>query len=192
MTSRLAPLPACLACLTILTCVACGGGDTRRPVPRPDAYPRLNLPDRSYAFSDTGVKSLNLNKSVSIDTERRGESLWITLSYPGFHEGRFYLTLTTGEADMASAINNRMERIGLNTAGLQSTQTELTSSNGWRCIEVETPGSLTTPVQILAAKGDSLLSGTFFLELPPSTATDSVAPAADLAAADMLELLKAL
>ena len=141
---------------------------------------------------DAGGKTLLLNGGMTTEMERRGESLWITMTYPGFPEGKFYLTLSAGEADIASAIENRMERMELNAAGLPGSQTELTSVNGWRCMEVVTPGSLTTPVQILAAKADSLLSGAFYLQLPPSTAADSVAPATEAAAADMLEMLKAL
>lgn len=186
MTSKI--LPAVFAA-TLMLAASCSQGE--RAVPRPDAFPRLNLPDSAYTWHNAAGKPMLLNRGFTVADSTRERSTWLTLQYPGFSEGKFYLTISR-EENVENAIANRVERIGLNTGGLPGEQTELTSANGWECLMIHTPGSRTTPVQVLASKGDSMLSGTFYLQLPAGTSPDSVSPVATSACRDMLELLKHL
>ncbi len=72
-------------------------------------------------------------------------------------------------------MDNRRERMELNSGGATTVITELTSAGNWHCELAETRTSLTTPVQLLATDSASVLSGAFYLDLPAGSSPDSIA-----------------
>lgn len=182
-------LPICVAAIVSMIS-SCAKSD-RGIAPLPEAWPRMEINSDSYKTLDPGGKTLRLNSALKVEAERKEGALWLTMSYPQFPQGHFYLTLSR-VADPAEAIRNRMERMKINAGGAAGEELTLTSGGGWEGMILHTPQSLTTPVQILAVKGDSILSGAWYMQLPPSTPADSVAPAVDAALRDMTVMLKAL
>lgn len=103
------------------------------------------------------------------------------------------LSRTSGADELAKAIDNRHERMALNTGGASTELTQLVSDGGWECELALTRSSVTTPVQILAHDSRGrVLSGTLYLSLPAETPADSVAPVVMAVGRDLTETLKHL
>ena len=129
-----------------------------------------------------------VNDSARI--EAGGNDGWFDIVYPAYNARiNCTLTVTEGDADLARAINNRLERLERNAAGAEGQLTELTSEGGVGCMMIVTPGAVATPVQFLATDSVSrLLSGTLVFS-SPGLNPDSVAPAVEAVERDVLYLL---
>lgn len=188
--------PAILILLIAVSLTACGDRHgTSAPVPRPEAYPRIEMPDSSFTTFRTAGMEMAVNAGAEAESTLRPDgSRWITISYPGGVNTKVYLTLSTATStDSTAAITaNRRERMALNLSGAEGLLTTLTSEGGWDCEMVTSREALSTPVQILARKNNLILSGSLYMQLSPSTAPDSVAPVIDAIDRDMLTLLKSL
>ncbi|MDE6061931.1 MAG: hypothetical protein K2G00_04125, partial [Duncaniella sp.] len=68
----------------------------------------------------------------------------------------------------------------------------LTSEGGWDGRLAVTRSSLTTPVQMLAHDGRHVVTGVLYLNFPPATQPDSVAPIVTAVRRDLLHILKHL
>ncbi|MCM1522272.1 MAG: hypothetical protein NC039_06430 [Muribaculaceae bacterium] len=183
-------LPIVLGCL--LLC-ACQGEGNRHAAPLPRAYPRIEMPDSEYVTLDSLTIPLRVNAGAEVRMERRGDAEWLDITYPGFRDGNVYLSINKTTAETRDAvIDNRIERMSLNTAGEPGERIEFVSEGGWRCMMLMTRGSLTTPIHILAEEPGTVLSGVMYLHVPDTTPADSVAPAVDAVGRDMLTMLKSL
>lgn len=134
------------------------------------------------------------NSDANVSMQQKADaSWWITVTYPQFSNATLYLTLSPVSRRETSAImDNRRERMELNSGGATTVITELTSAGNWHCELAETRTSLTTPVQLLATASASVLSGAFYLDLPAGSSPDSIAPIVRTVRDDMLYLLKNL
>lgn len=179
-------------------CGGCGSDRGVAVVPRPVAYPRIAMPDSDYVdLPLAGVVRLKVNGGTDVNVSSHDGAEWIDIRYQGvWGEPVAYLTLTEAKAeDVEAVMANRRDRISLNLGGLRYELTELTSVGGWECLMAVARGSLTTPVQVLARKGERVISGALVLTIPPGTdAPDPVAfaPVVDAVERDMLVLLKSL
>lgn len=178
-----------ISLLAALGLLACGTDGGKRPVPKPEAMPRIEIPQFADTVVNAGGKELIFNSFFTVNEgEKPG---WLTLTYPNFPQGALHITATVAD-DIDAAIENRLERMALNTGSLSRMQTQVDSHNGWDGLLMVSLESVTTPVQFLAVKGDSMLSGALYLTLPAGTAPDSVAPVVEAANRDMLHMLKRL
>ncbi len=164
--------------------------------PKPEGWPRIEMPAADYRIHNLGGVALMVNSAATVEThDSKQGALWADLSYPGVSDGKIYLSLTdTGDPEaLGAAVENRHERMELNTGGALTELTELTSEGGWTCEIALTRSSLTTPVQILAHDGERrMLSGALYLNLPAGTSPDSVAPIVRAVNRDLTEALKHL
>lgn len=181
------------ALLTIVA--ACGGRGDGPVVPRPAAYPRVEIPDSAYRRVDVGGLTLMVNSVADVRVTPVDGGAWVDISYPVFSSPRMYLTLTEcGPGGLDGVMANRRERESLNLGGRRYELTELSTPGGWSCTMSVARGSMTTPVQILAHDDRRVLSGALMLSLPDSLASDPavIAPAVEAVGRDMIVLLKGL
>lgn len=185
-----------LSLLICLLAVAIADSCTERgrndAVPKPEGWPRISMPGDSYSTYTVGPVRLGFNSDAAVSIDRKdGDSWWITVTYPQFRNATLYLTLSsTPPAELGDALANRRERMELNAGGATTVLTELTSAGNWHCELAETGTSLTTPVQLLATDSAHILSGAFYLNLPPGSSADSIAPVVRAVRDDMIHLLK--
>ncbi len=188
-------MAACGLAGLLLSVGSCGGRGGDASVPRPVAWPRVEIPDSVYGSVDAGGVSLLINESADVNVSPAEGGTWIDVSYPVFGSPRMYLTLTEcGPEGLEAVMANRRERESLNLGGQRYELTELSTPGGWSCSMSVARGSMTTPVQILAHDGRRVLSGALTLSLPDSLASDPavIAPVVDAVERDMLVLLKGL
>lgn len=184
------------AVAALLTGVAaCGGRGDGQAVPRPAAYPRVEIPDSAYRRVDVGGLTLTVNSAATVSVTPVDGGAWVDIAYPAFSSPRMYLTLTEcGPDGLEGVMANRRERESLNLGGRRYELTELSTPGGWECSMSVARGSMTTPVQILAHDNRRVLSGAMMLSLPDSLAADPavIAPAVAAVERDMIVLLKGL
>lgn len=163
-------------------------------VPRPEAWPRIETPAEEFADIHVDGVEFPVNTEANVSTQYRDGSTWVDIVYPGFKNTRLYLTLRRENDPKAldKAIDNRRERIALNSGGMVTEITDLVSDGGWDCTLVVTRGSVTTPVQLLATDGRQMLSGALYCSFPPQTQPDSISPIVSTVSRDMLHTLKHL
>ena len=188
-----------ISCLIISITAAiaadsCSGAENDSAVPKPEGWPRIELPGRNHSIHTAGPATLMFNSDADVSMQQKADaSWWITVTYPQFSNATLYLTLSPVSRRETSAImDNRRERMELNSGGATTVITELTSAGNWHCELAETRTSLTTPVQLLATDSASVLSGAFYLDLPAGSSPDSIAPIVRTVRDDMLYLLKNL
>lgn len=202
MTAR-SPLATALLAgiLTVAATTSCTrcGGDTAA-FPRPEAYPRIEMPDSSYVTIDLPGLPLKINRSAGAKV-RAGESggAWVDISYNVTGIPTVYVTLTetSGAGETADVIGNRRERMRLNLGGNRAVLTELVSADGWECELMVSRTTLNTPVQFIAHKDSRVLSGALVITMPDNFVDQGsdptvAAPVIDAVERDMLEMLKAL
>lgn len=175
--------------------VACGGRGGDQIVPKPVAYPRIEIPDSVYKRVDVRGLGLMINESADVNVSSAENGVWIDVAYPVFSLPHIYLTLTEcGSGGLEAVLANRRERESLNLGGRRYELIELSTPGGWECSLSVARGSMTTPVQILAHDGARVLSGALMFSLPDSLASDPAvtAPAVDAVERDMIVMLKGL
>lgn len=189
-------LHAAIAATLILLPAGCGRRETA-PVPKPEGWPRIEMPAPEFTAVESGGTELLFNSDARVESREAdgGGGRWFDVTYPGVHGARIYLSLTAvgDTAELEKALSNRRERMELNTAGARTEITQLRSEAGWECVIALTRSSVTTPVQLLAHDGRSrMLSGALYLNLPPDARPDSIAPVVLAISRDLTEMLKHL
>lgn len=194
MTHR--PTLLSLPFLLLVALSGCGNrGDNGTAIPRPVAYPHIEVADSSFRSIDAAGLRLMVNSNATVNQSPRDDGAWIDISYPLFSNPQLHLTLTRCDAGRIEAVlANRREREALNLGGQRYELTELVTPGGWNCTMSVARGSLTTPVQILAYDASSVLSGALTLMLPDSLASDPqmAAPIIDMVERDLIVLMKGL
>ena len=189
-----APLLAWLTAICAMT-PSCGlhtsPSDT---VPKPMAYPRLDMPDSVYTTVEASGVRLLVNELTGVSISHRGSrNTWMDVSYGGFASPTVHITVTEyNPGDAKGFIDNRRERMRLNLGGLSYELTELTTPSGWTCEMAVARGIPTTPVQILAYDSQHMISGALMLDIPDSLAYDPIAtaPIIDAVTRDMTVMMK--
>ncbi len=188
MTKRMRLLPLMTILLAVLCC-ACGGKDNGRDVPRPEAWPRISTYPASYHPLKGTPVSFPINDSTVAFTEDNAD--WVTVYYPRYRVN-LHLTFThTTPATVDKVIDNRVQRMALNSGSNESQLTELTNPAGYTARLMKTPRGSLTPLQILAVGNDMVVSGAVVLNKPKDLKRpDSLAPVLDALEADLLYALK--
>ncbi len=106
---RLAVLAAA-GCAVVAGCVR-GGGSS--PVPRPEAYPRIDLYPSFYRAVDLpDGRVIQVNDSAGVDVDAEG---WVNISYPKYGVTVNCTLTRVSEATVGDVLSNRDERMALNT-----------------------------------------------------------------------------
>ncbi|MCM1355944.1 MAG: hypothetical protein NC212_06025 [Staphylococcus sp.] len=187
---------AVAAVVMVLLSVLCScGGGQQSPVPKPEGWPRIEMPAPEFTLHRHDGVELLFNSNATVNARREGEAMWIDVRYPNAAGGQIFLSLTKADGTDAlqAAIDNRHERMALNSGGASTELTELVSEGGWVCELAVTRSSVTTPVQILAYDREGhILSGALYFNLPAGAAADSISPVVRAVGRDLTETLKHL
>ena len=162
---------------------ACSGTPA---VPKPEAWPRIE----AYPPTYTMVDGFALNDSAVVSYPAEGQ---LSAAYPRYG-ATLYLTRTATptERQQQEVIDNRTERMALNTGGADTEITELMSTNGYACRLLVTPLRTATPVQFIAVGKKDVVSGSIFLPKAATAPSDSLTPTIDALTTDILYALKLL
>lgn len=183
---RLAVLAAA-GCAVVAGCVR-GGGSS--PVPRPEAYPRIDLYPSFYRAVDLpDGRVIQVNDSAGVDVDAEG---WVNISYPKYGVTVNCTLTRVSEATVGDVLSNRDERMALNTGDTYGEVMRLGSRRGSSVSVFVAQGGSLTPVQFIATDSVSyVFSGAAVMESAVANA-DSVRPVVDAVAADILYMLRSL
>lgn len=187
---KITPVTRLIVIIAILTSmIACSSRENPReiPVPRPEAYFRLNLPDTIYTPHDMGGEIIMLNESIdSIVTVNAGKNYWLTASYPD-NKATIYLTVTeVTPATEAQVIENRTERMSLNTGGNQCYIENSRTGKGRTATLLITPAGSPTPVQLMViGHADKIITVAANCDEAATARPDSLQPVIDMLVRDL-------
>lgn len=165
-------------------------GDNGVAVPRPKGYPR---PPRigSVYIAPEGVPSgfvINSDARLvtSADSARSGE--WITVEYPMYGATVYYTFSAVTPSTVDAVMDNRLERLGLNFAGVPVSSRSIVMDNDsggdWDGQIMTTRDKCAFPVQFILRGPEIVVSGSLFM--PSMTVNpDSVAPAVEVIMRDI-------
>lgn len=189
-----------VACLLLAVAISgCSVGDKsdENVVPRRHAYPRIDVPDSTFTFIETGYNGMQLSLNDATDyalhSSDDGTSNFIDVNYPG-HNAAIYFTITpVDNTTLASVIDNRLERVSLNLGGADAELLEFDSPAGFENKIFVSRADISTPVQFIATDGETtVISGTSFLKDASAANADSLAPVVNMLRRDILHTLKTL
>lgn len=164
-----------IVCILAAVVGACSGSDSK-PVPRPHAYPRLDLPLSFYTFPDSLPlrHAINNKARVRIKSPQAFDIIYPTMGVT------VYCTLIPARRDSFDILwEGRLKRIDTNLAGAPTHTVESRSKEGFHGMVVVTETVSQTPVQLLATNADRSLiySATSFVhDRTAPERYDSIAP----------------
>lgn len=187
-------LAAIIGC-TLLSSCSWDTGHT--PVPRRTAFPRVSLYDSVFSAVDDLPVNLSLNSVLSPELESREDgSVWLTAEYPAYNATLYVSVTPVNESTVESVVDNRTERIHLNTNGASINIEEIDNPSGYHSNIIRTVSPSSTPLQFLALNPDSprwVVSGSvFFGGVSSSTSLDSIAPVYDAINRDIRHAMRSL
>lgn len=174
-------------------------GCAERPpasTPRRTAYPRPALYDTAYIHVKGAPVDILVNASADLHMQQKHDgAYWLTIGYPAYN-AKIYCTFTpVTDATVEAVIDNRAQRISLNSAGGEKIA-DIESSGGYHANLVASASAAATPVQFLAVRPDSarwVVSGSVFFDgIAPSTPSDSIYPFIEAVRTDVAKALKSL
>lgn len=182
------PVPvALLLTLGAITC-ACGESANSDAIPRPRAYPRLQLPDTAMTPVADAPLHFVANAEAITSIPRPG---WTDISYPNLGAEIHVSFTEVDSTEIPAVMDNRMERLLLNSGSREPRFDEFINEAGFDCLLARTDG-ISTPLQFLATDHRCyVVSGAvYFPEY--AEATDSLRPATEAIQTDILRALQAL
>lgn len=163
-------------------------------VPLPPAYPRIELYDTvRKAISEAEPLIFRANAATTVTAVHRNDihSRWINIAYPRY-KAVMYCTFTpVTDHNRDRVIDNRTERMSLNTGGRPTEIITLESPGGFHSQLLVTQTESVTPLQFLSTDGERwVVSGAVYLEnAPRAAASDSIAPVIDALRDDVIDAL---
>lgn len=148
-------------------------GEKEKSFPRRYAYPRIELYADSTKTVTLPSSTFNINAAATVESPRPE---WLDISYP-----RYGAVLHISENTLATpaqldeAIANRRQRIALNLGDTEAESLEYTTPNGFSILQIKALDASGTPVQFIAVKDLTLISGAFVFT-HQSTNLDSISP----------------
>ena len=172
--------------------VACGHGSQDNAVPRPVAYPRIEIYDSAYSAVDSLPLHIEANSHAlrSVSQGHNG-AIWLNMEYPAYRSKLFVTLTPVTDATAAGVIENRTERMSLNSGGNTTEITEITSPGGWNTQLLLTRNGSVTPVQFISVAPKWVVSGSLTLESAVAS-PDSVAPIVSAVHRDLIHLAKTI
>jgi len=210
---------------TALSCgalAACSSADSKHadtPVPRPHAFPRVDIYPAEYRILDSLPLAVTVNSHAGIirkpsanpsakpstkNSEFSVSSVFSNLHssaadirYPNYGATVHLSVIRLPRPDSAHIMrltDDRIERIGLNIGNSQTVTTEDVNAAGFSTLIVTTVDATPTPVQMMASDGAQfIVSATAFIPFQPSSlATDSLRPIINALNADIQTMAKSI
>lgn len=171
--------------------------------PRPYGWPRLAEVAPDYApVADSLAAPLSFEINSHAEASRpagnNGGARWIDIAYRPYG-ATLHLTLTraAAEAEATAAIDNRLERLSLNSDPALTRRADVRSADGaFAGIMAVTPAGSATPVQFVVSGGRGaarwVVSGAVHYPAAASAKADSVAPAVETLARDVAHTISTL
>ena len=176
-----------IAIIAIVTGCQSPSAPREVPIPRPEAYFRLEIPDTAYYPTMLGGEIIMLNQAIdSVETVSIGKNSWLTASYPG-GRATIYLTITEIDAsNEAEVMENRTERMSLNTGGNQCYIENSRTGKGRTATLLITPTGSPTPVQLMIhAHGDKIITVAANCDEAATARPDSIQPVVEMLMRDL-------
>ncbi len=191
------------AIILTLTAISssCSGSEsnTDRPaaVPRPTAYPRIDLYDTVMKPVDAVLPLVWLaNSQATVTLPQRnvsddGSTRWLNIEYPRYGVIMYCTFIDVDPSRLQAELDNRIERISLNIGSNRTEVLEINTPSGFSSRLLVTPHGSVTPVQFLTTDlNRRIISGAAFLKsAPPAGAADSIAPIVNALRDDMIRTL---
>lgn len=183
--------------LVILFCALLFAGCRRKeqtPVPRPVAYPRVQLADSVYRHIESVADMVNMlanAEAEQVEVKRQPDAVWVDLVYAVYNGAVIHLTVKLLSADKISdAVANRLQRIEMNVGSSATVLNEL-KNNQFEGIIVKAVNADVTPLQFLATDNKSaLVYGS--LEMPQGTDVEMALPVVEAVEGDMRRMIESL
>ncbi len=184
--------PACrIGAALLAACTwACSEKAPEGGVPLPPAYPRIAAYPQKYAPVDSFPANWEANAECRTTVDHgRDRAVFASTDYAAYR-GKLMVTFTPVDDNnhLDKVIDNRLERMSLNTGGHQSELTTFETSAGFNAKILITRVSSPTPVQFLAEDGRRVVSGALMLDTAPTSA-DSIAPVIETVRRDIIHAL---
>lgn len=184
---------AVVASVVFSDCAGPSAGDAAAP--RPAGYPRIQLYDTlRRALPEAYPILFYANSAATVTVPGDGDGLWLNISYSRYNAVAYCTLTPVTDAVRDEVIDNRLERMSLNTGGLQSEAFTLYSPGGFHSQLLVTPIGSVIPIQFLSTDGKGwVVSGAVCLDhAPGAAAVDSIAPVIDAVKADIIYALERL
>lgn len=171
--------------------LACSCGSESRPVPKPEAFPRIDVCPEEYR----NLHELNINSCAEIvtDSVKSNGAVWITARYPKYNATLYVTKISHSREDMVREISERVRRIELNAGGGKIERNVRSIPGGMeQQIFVARRGSA-HPVQLLAVdmkKNEIISAATVLEDYSEKTDPDSIAPVIDALKRDLMALIE--
>ena len=185
-----------IAILTLsLILASCAGKD--KPVPRRDAYPRVETYPASYAAADSVPLRFEINTEALANTKLAAEgAVWLNVAYPRY-DAEILCTFTPVDAStVEGVIDNRTERMNLNLGGATPAFKEYMSKGGFRATVAIALGAISTPVQFIAVEDTCprwvVTGAIYFRNAASISSIDSIAPMVAVMERDLTHALQKL
>ncbi len=171
--------------ILIVSVIFCGCSN-RKPVPRREAYPRVQLLDTVMVAAEAPAYFL-VNSQARVEQSRED---WLTVAYDTYG-ATMYVTFTeTLPSSVDEVKRNRMERLLLNSGEQLSHHSEFTTSYGYDVVLSYSEGTA-TPLQFIATDNSSMVvSGAVYFANPKAPeAVDSITPVIDALRGDIMRAM---
>lgn len=183
------PGPVILAAIAAIAVAACSRS-AETPIPRRTAYPRIEAYADSTVTAHIGHLAFDIAAQADTVMPRAG---WLDIAYPRYRATIHIAVrhLDTGQ-ELAAAIDNRLQRMGLNLGDRAAVASDFENRAGFSCHTVTSLDGGPTPVQFVAYNaGGYFVSGAAAIS-GASEPADSVAPTVQALARDAEIILKSL
>lgn len=155
---------------------ACSCSQREKSVPRPNAFPRIEIYDSIYKLLPEFPMKLAVNAGTVITHIESHDNDWWDIRYPRYNGTLHLSVVTVSPSAEDEMVNSRIERMELNLGGAKVTEEEFfTVDSAFRVLLLHEPGYTPTPVQFIALGNGTIVNGVFRfdgMEILP----DSVAP----------------
>lgn len=175
--------------LAVLAAGACSGPSAPPSVPRPRAYPRIEVYPPEYRDLKVGPLILAVNEGARSQVN----GLWADIAYPAYGMTVNLTVTPVSSVDLEQVIDNRTERMALNLGGAQAQMTQfLTEGGASATLLVSRSASGLTPIQFLATDSAGWVLSGVVAAADAVANLDSIRPALDSVEADVVEMLRRL
>lgn len=176
------------------------GEDKQANIPRQEAFPRIETHDSTFTELPSAPMRFEISTEakVVLDSVNTGKKMgensrWFTISYPRYDAEIYYTFTPVNSASLDKVIDNRTERMKLNSGGLTSELLELTNANGFSSQILTTIESKVTPIQFISTDNKHwVVSGAVHIKNHNSNNIDSISPVINVIKRDIIHSLKTI
>lgn len=162
--------------ILLLLFAACSCSQREKSVPRPNAFPRVEIYDSVYEPLPGFPIKFEVN-SATVSRRVEGHDYeWWDVRYPEYNATMHLSVIPVVPSMEDEVINSRIERMIINMGEAKAAEEEFLSADSvFRVLLFHEPGFTPTPVQFVASGGGYIISGAFRFD-SHEVSPDSVAP----------------